>query len=189
MLRARSSAGDTIPAGCRGYRSPRRRNCGSSSTHRSFAVRGRDLDPRAEEFIVEWPIREEAHLFDRLSTMPVKIEYNETATSAAWPDDWPAVPAPEPRSRTRRDHEGGLVRRHAMSSDDTGHHHTPDEERQIREAALDQTIEASIPASDPPSSNPNPHDHAALERQRSGSRQQDTAGLDGQGEAARMLRD
>ena len=43
-----------------------------------------------------------------------------------------------------------------MSSDDTGHHHTPDEERQIREAALDQTIEASIPASDPPSSNPNP---------------------------------
>ena len=121
--------------------------------------------------------------------MPVKIEYNETATSAAWPDDWPAVPAPEPRSRTRRDHESGLVRRRAMSSDDTGHHHTPDEERQIREAALDQTIEASIPASDPPSSNPNPHDHAALERQRSGSRQQDTAGLDGQGEAARMRRD
>ena len=26
--------------------------------------------------------------------MPVKIEYNETATSAAWRDDWPAVPAP-----------------------------------------------------------------------------------------------
>ena len=76
-----------------------------------------------------------------------------------------------------------------MSSDDAGHHHTSDEERQIREAALDQTIEASIPASDPPSSNPNPHDHAALERQRSGSRQQDTAGLDGQGAAARMLCD
>ena len=58
-------------------------NCGSSSTHRSVAVRGRDLDSPPEEFIVEWPIREEAHLFDRLSTMPEKIEYNETATSAA----------------------------------------------------------------------------------------------------------
>ena len=52
-----------------------------------------------------------------------------------------------------------------MSSDDTEHHHTPDEEREIREAALDQTIEGSFPASDPPSSNPNPDDHAALERQ------------------------
>ena len=52
-----------------------------------------------------------------------------------------------------------------MSSDDTEHQHTRDEERQIREAALDQTIEGSFPASDPPSSNPNPDDHAALERQ------------------------
>ena len=47
-----------------------------------------------------------------------------------------------------------------MSSDDTEHQHTPDEEREIREAALDQTIEGSIPASDPPSSNPNPDDHS-----------------------------
>ncbi len=30
MLRARSSAGDTIPPGCRGYRSPRRRNCAAA---------------------------------------------------------------------------------------------------------------------------------------------------------------
>ena len=52
-----------------------------------------------------------------------------------------------------------------MLSDDTEHQHTPDEEREIREAALDQTIEGSFPASDPPSSNPNPDDHAALERQ------------------------
>ena len=52
-----------------------------------------------------------------------------------------------------------------MSSDDTEHQHTPDEEREIREAALDQTIEGSFPASDPPSSNPNPDDHSALERQ------------------------
>lgn len=53
-----------------------------------------------------------------------------------------------------------------MKSHRTGHQHTPDEEREIREAALDQTIEGSFPASDPPSSVPNPDDHAALERQR-----------------------
>lgn len=51
-----------------------------------------------------------------------------------------------------------------MPSDDREHQHTPEEERTIREAALDETIEASFPASDPPSSDPNPDDHAALER-------------------------
>ena len=51
-----------------------------------------------------------------------------------------------------------------MPSGELDHQHTPEEERQNREAALDQTIEASFPASDPPSSNPNPDDHAALER-------------------------
>ena len=38
------------------------------------------------------------------------------------------------------------------------HHHTPDEEREIREAALDETIAGSFPASDPPSTLPNPDD-------------------------------
>lgn len=42
------------------------------------------------------------------------------------------------------------------------HDHTPQEERKIREAALDQTVEASFPASDPPSSTPNPDDHDAV---------------------------
>jgi hypothetical protein len=42
------------------------------------------------------------------------------------------------------------------------HQHTPAEERAIREAALDQTIESSFPASDPPSTTPNPDDHDAL---------------------------
>ena len=36
------------------------------------------------------------------------------------------------------------------------HHHTADEENRIRETALDHTIEDSFPASDPPSSVPNP---------------------------------
>lgn len=49
--------------------------------------------------------------------------------------------------------------------ENTDHHHTPDEERKIREAALDETIEGSFPASDPLSSDPNPDDHDALERQ------------------------
>lgn len=53
-----------------------------------------------------------------------------------------------------------------MSPSPNDHQHTPEEEREIREAALDETIEQTFPASDPPSSNPNPDDHAALERQR-----------------------
>jgi predicted GNAT family acetyltransferase len=44
---------------------------------------------------------------------------------------------------------------------DNNHHHTPEEERQIREAALDETIAESFPASDPPSSLPNPDEHDA----------------------------
>jgi hypothetical protein len=62
-----------------------------------------------------------------------------------------------------------------MSSDDTEHQHTRDEERRIREAALDRTIEGSFPASDPPSSNPNPDDHGALEGRDSIEVQTDTA--------------
>jgi hypothetical protein len=52
-----------------------------------------------------------------------------------------------------------------MKPNKTDHHHTPAEEKKIREAALDETIEGSFPASDPPSSDPNPDDHGALERQ------------------------
>jgi hypothetical protein len=44
------------------------------------------------------------------------------------------------------------------------HQHTPAEERKIREAALDETLERSFPASDPSSSNPNPDDDDAAKR-------------------------
>ena len=37
-------------------------------------------------------------------------------------------------------------------------------ERQRREAALDETIEQSFPASDPPSTDPNPDSHTAIIR-------------------------
>ena len=47
------------------------------------------------------------------------------------------------------------------------HPYSPQDERAIREAALDETIEASFPASDPPSSIPNPADKEALIRKRS----------------------
>jgi len=49
------------------------------------------------------------------------------------------------------------------SNEKNRHQHTAEEERTIREAALDQTIEASFPASDSPSSIPNPDDHGAVE--------------------------
>lgn len=42
-----------------------------------------------------WPIRAEAKLFDRLSAMPVDIEYMPTAApgvEGAWRHDWPAEP-------------------------------------------------------------------------------------------------
>jgi hypothetical protein len=43
------------------------------------------------------------------------------------------------------------------------HHHTPEEERRIREAALDETLADTFPASDPPSTIPNPDDDEVLE--------------------------
>ena len=53
-----------------------------------------------------------------------------------------------------------------MAPEKPGHNHSPEEERRIREAALDETLADSFPASDPPSSDPNPDDHSALERAR-----------------------
>ncbi|MEX2271336.1 MAG: hypothetical protein WD690_07705 [Vicinamibacterales bacterium] len=55
-----------------------------------------------------------------------------------------------------------------MDSRRNPHDHTPDEEREIRESALDETIEDSFPASDPPSTLPNPDDHDAAERRDGG---------------------
>lgn len=48
---------------------------------------------------------------------------------------------------------------------DSEQQHTPEEEREIREAALDETIAATFPASDPLSTIPNPEDETALQRQ------------------------
>jgi hypothetical protein len=79
-------------------------------------------------------------LLQRLSLMPVRIEYNRAGAS------------PE----------------QTMALGKSEHQHTPEDEHQVREAALDETIAASFPASDPASSTPNPEDHSALERARPG---------------------
>jgi hypothetical protein len=52
-----------------------------------------------EVFLYDWwPIRAEGRLLQRLSTMPVRIEYKETAPADAWRSDWPEVtPAAVPR--------------------------------------------------------------------------------------------
>jgi hypothetical protein len=123
-----------------------------------------------EVFLYDWwPIRGEVRLLDRLSRMPVRIEYKEMVSDGAWRSDWPAVPpAGLTASRPPVPVQSASVRRPAMTSGERNHQHTPEEERRNREAALDRTIEASFPASDPPSSNPNPDDPAALERAHGG---------------------
>ena len=52
-----------------------------------------------EVFLYDWwPVRADIRLFERLSTMPVDIEYLETASKDAWRSDWPAVPAADRRA-------------------------------------------------------------------------------------------
>jgi len=118
-----------------------------------------------EVFLYDWwPIRSEGRLLDRLSEMPVRIEYNDRMSDQAWRSDWPAVPASSVAPSPPLQQERTSARTPAMPVDDIDHQHTPEEERTIREAALDETIEASFPASDPPSSTPNPDDHEAVDR-------------------------
>lgn len=50
-----------------------------------------------------------------------------------------------------------------MKRVEAAHHHTPEEERRIREAALDRTLAETFPASDPPSTLPNPDDDSVLD--------------------------
>jgi hypothetical protein len=54
-----------------------------------------------EVFLYDWwPIRAEWRLLQRLSKMPVRIEYAETFSTDAWRSDWPAVAVGE-RSHDR----------------------------------------------------------------------------------------
>lgn len=56
-----------------------------------------------------WPIRTEARLYDRLSAMPVRIAYKETAEPGAWRRDWPAAP-PEQTAAQKLPHHTSWLR-------------------------------------------------------------------------------
>jgi hypothetical protein len=52
-----------------------------------------------EAFLYDWwPIRNEERLLQRLSAIPVRIEYEETVPADAWRSDWPEVPAPRAKA-------------------------------------------------------------------------------------------
>ena len=55
-----------------------------------------------------WPIRAEARLYDRLSAMPVRIAYKETAEPGAWRRDWPAVPPEQTAAQKLPQHTSSL---------------------------------------------------------------------------------
>ena len=80
-----------------------------------------------EVFLYDWwPIRAESRLLQRLSTMPVRIEYREAAPADAWRSDWPAVAAAEVPRRTpieapARDTVTNAER--TMESEKEGHQH------------------------------------------------------------------
>jgi len=53
-----------------------------------------------EVFLYDWwPIRADTRLAERLSRMPVSIDYNEEASPDSWQHDWPAVGAAEVSAR------------------------------------------------------------------------------------------
>jgi hypothetical protein len=60
-----------------------------------------------EVFLYDWwPVLGDVRLIDRLSQMPVRIEYTEIAADDTWRSDWPAVPThklPVLPSRTPRE--------------------------------------------------------------------------------------
>jgi hypothetical protein len=58
-----------------------------------------------EVFLYDWwPIRADGHLLQRLSVMPVRIEYKEIAPADAWRSDWPEVRASDGRAATPDNH-------------------------------------------------------------------------------------
>jgi hypothetical protein len=59
-----------------------------------------------------------------------------------------------------------------------GHRHTPEEERRIREAALDETLAETFPASDAPSTLPNPDDDTLLRDEQDSSPSSDPSHID-----------
>ena len=66
--------------------------------------------------------------------------------------------------RGKEDEEGEAATEEGLTvMTNPDHQHTPEEERRIREAALDETLADTFPASDPPSTIPNPDDDELIE--------------------------
>jgi hypothetical protein len=78
-----------------------------------------------EVFLYDWwPIRAEGRLLQRLSTIPVRIEYKEVASADAWRSDWPEVaPGEEPRGAPleARAHNTVPHAERTMESEEAGH--------------------------------------------------------------------
>jgi hypothetical protein len=67
-----------------------------------------------EVFLYDWwPIRAEVRLLERLSSMPVRIEYHAAASNRAWRSDWPATPGNSPSPDINN--AAGFVTNHAES--------------------------------------------------------------------------
>jgi hypothetical protein len=67
-----------------------------------------------EVFLYDWwPIRADGRLLERLSTVPVRVEYERRVSSDAWRSDWPAVTVGEGprREGLARATPGDLTRR------------------------------------------------------------------------------
>ena len=59
-----------------------------------------------EVFLYDWwQIRAEVRLLQRLSTMPVRIEYKGAARNDAWRSDWPEVPVADARPTRGAHHD------------------------------------------------------------------------------------
>ncbi|MEO8551511.1 MAG: hypothetical protein ABI678_16150 [Kofleriaceae bacterium] len=68
-----------------------------------------------------WPIRAQARLYDRLSVMPVRLEYTDNQVLESWRGDWPAVPAARmPPQKSRRSLVSGGSQASSISMPDRG---------------------------------------------------------------------
>jgi hypothetical protein len=96
-----------------------------------------------EVFLYDWwPILGEVRLLDRLSVMPVRLEYDDAVSGDAWQSDWPAVPSHTlTAARPRAQMESQSVRRPAVPAENMKHQRTPEDERDVRKAGPERADE------------------------------------------------
>jgi hypothetical protein len=80
-----------------------------------------------EVFLYDWwPIVGEVRLLDRLSEMPVRIEYKEKMSDDAWRSDWPAVPTSGLRASQSHVHMEGGDTAGVKSNREPANHRVPE---------------------------------------------------------------